>query len=283
MSKFSKMLRSPVTTVVAFALAAVLLLYAGIGTARAAFLARSEYYATQIQMYNIGVSLLENDKIVSYRDYDSSLADGTWDENVPGNLLSEMVAKDDNGNPTEEIVLKKQYEEKLKVRNTGRNAGNGNEGINEFVRVSIYKYWLDKDGKKMTELSPSLINLTLAGQDLYDETIDSYADGAWVKDKNSTTDERVVLYYTSLLYNKSEDGATETPLFADAISIDNMIAKSVTQTTTGNKIVTTYDYDGVQFCLEAHVDAVQEHNAQDAITSAWGRNVSISGTTLSLS
>ena len=47
-------------------------------------------------------------------------------------------------------------------------------------------------------------------------------------------------------------------------------------------ITTAYDYDGLQFCVEASVDAVQEHNAEDAILSAWGRKVSISNGSLSL-
>ena len=34
--------------------------------------------------------------------------------------------------------------------------------------------------------------------------------------------------------------------------------------------------------LEVQVDGVQTHNAEDAIKSAWGRDVSISGTTLGL-
>ena len=33
--------------------------------------------------------------------------------------------------------------------------------------------------------------------------------------------------------------------------------------------------DGVEFVVEVEVDAVQDHNAQDAILSAWGRRVEI--------
>jgi hypothetical protein len=50
----------------------------------------------------------------------------------------------------------------------------------------------------------------------------------------------------------------------------------------GKTITTSYDYDGWQFCIEAAVDAVQDHNAEDAIKSAWGRDVTISGGTLQL-
>ena len=35
-------------------------------------------------------------------------------------------------------------------------------------------------------------------------------------------------------------------------------------------------YDGIVFVLRADVDAVQTHNAEDAIMSAWGVDVSIS-------
>ena len=41
-------------------------------------------------------------------------------------------------------------------------------------------------------------------------------------------------------------------------------------------ITTTYEYDGALFVLEVTVDAVQTHNAKDAIKSAWGVDVNIS-------
>ena len=47
-------------------------------------------------------------------------------------------------------------------------------------------------------------------------------------------------------------------------------------------ITTTFDYDGVKFCVEARVDAVQDHNAEDAIWSAWGRRVQVKDGILSL-
>ena len=37
----------------------------------------------------------------------------------------------------------------------------------------------------------------------------------------------------------------------------------------------TYDYDGASFVVEAEVDAVQTHNAQSAIKSAWGVDVEV--------
>ena len=50
------------------------------------------------------------------------------------------------------------------------------------------------------------------------------------------------------------------------------------------KVITTtsYTYDGIEFCVEAKVDAIQEHNADEAIKSAWGKDVHVRGTTLTL-
>ena len=160
----------------------------------------------------------------------------------------------------------KAYKENLSVTNSGN--------INQYVRVTIYKYWLDQDGNKMTDLSPDLIDLHLVnlGTD-------------WIVDEEAATPERTVLYYNKLLYAEGE-GISETPLFADTLTIDGKIADKVTQKreTDGvyTTITTSYDYDGVQFRIEARVDAVQEHNAADAAKSAWGKDVTVNSGVLSL-
>ena len=62
-----------------------------------------------------------------------------------------------------------------------------------------------------------------------------------------------------------------------------MTQTSVTDENGYTTITTTYDYDGVTFNVEAQVDAVQTHNAEDAIKSAWGVDAQISADgTLSL-
>ena len=53
------------------------------------------------------------------------------------------------------------------------------------------------------------------------------------------------------------------------------VEKHVTSTDAGMVISLDYDFDRVRFVLEAEVDAVQTHNAQDAIKSAWGVDVTI--------
>ncbi len=93
-------------------------------------------------------------------------------------------------------------------------------------------------------------------------------------DKNASTKERTVLYYTGIL--KTDE---VSPPFADNLVIDKEVAKKVTTTETVNgnykTITMTYDYDGVEFVLEIDVDAVQTHNAVDAIGSAWGVDVTV--------
>jgi hypothetical protein len=162
----------------------------------------------------------------------------------------------------EELKLGKSYKEELSVSNTGE--------INEFVRVSIYKYWLDPEGNKTQALDPSVINLNLL------------TGKGWVEDTSARTDERTVLYYTNLL----KVGETTSAL-SDTLIIDDYLATEVTQEKSVDEegytvITTTYLYDDYSFVIEAQVDAVQEHNAAAAVKSAWGKNVTISGSTLSL-
>lgn len=254
MKRIKRFIKSPTATILAFFLAVGLLLFSTIGGARAALTYFSETYASRVQMSNIGVSLLENGEVISKRDYNSR-SDGTWNEST-GTLLTNML---DRG---EEFKVGKKYKEELSVNNSGT--------IDQYVRVSIYKYWLQDEDKQQT-LSPGLIDLNLVN-----------VGSDWLLDETSSTDERTVLYYSRLL----REGET-TALFADSIKVDGIVATKVTETVvkkTGNKktIKTTYDYDGTQFCVEAKVDAVQNHNAEDAIWSAWGRRVNVNNDTLSL-
>ena len=238
MKKLKKMIASPVPTIAAFAVAAGLLLFSSIGGARAALTYFSDDYAANIQLHEIGVTLVENGAPVE------------------GELLKGLLAEG------EELKLGTAYQEQLNVYNSGV--------INEYVRVSIHKYWVDSEGEKIRTLSPELIGLNLVnlGTD-------------WLIDQEASTRERTVLYYNKLLASQSE-----TPLFADKLTIDGSIADRVGETreTSGGytTITVTYEYDGARFCIEAKVDGVQEHNAQDAIWSAWGRRVTIDNGVLSL-
>jgi len=252
--KIKKFITSSAGTMGAFALAVGLLASSSVGGARAALTYYSETYTSRVQMYDIGVTLLENDKEISWRNYDSRKDNGSWLEEK-GVLLENMVPEG------EKFKIGVWYPEELKVMNSGT--------INQYVRVSLYKYWLDENGEKVQTLTPDLIDLELQ------------TDNGWMIDEESSTDERTILYYNRVL----ETGET-SPAFAGRLKIDQSVTAKVTQTTektaNGSKIITTYDYDGVQFCIEATVDAVQEHNVEDAVWSAWGRKVTVNDGILSL-
>ena len=228
---------SPVMTAVLFALAGVMLFGSSIGGASAALTYFSETYRTQVEMYDIGVTLNENGKSVSRRDYRSD-SNGQWEEST-GVLLEDRWSK---RNP---LKLGEAYEEALSVTNSG--------SIDQYVRVSLYKYWI-KDGEKAQDLDPDLIELHLAGQ-----------GNGWIVDTEASTPERTVLYYNRIL------GVNETSAaLTDTLAISSKVSGQAAQ------------YDGAEFRIEAEADAVQTHNAEDAIWSAWGRRVRISNGALRL-
>ena len=230
--------------------AALLLVGSTVGSTRAALTYYSENYSAQMNMQSIGVSLLENDKVVSSRDY---VSNNEWKGASQGTLLTNLLGKDETFTPG------KKYNEAISVKNSGT--------IDTFVRVIITKSWQDKEGKKNTTLSPDLIELNFL------------TDNGWQIAKDQSTTERTVLYYT-----KAVATGDSTPALSDTIRINPSIAKDVTKHVDGYTITYTYKYDGYTFHVDAEVDAVQTHNAKDAIKSAWGVDVNVSDdeTTMSL-
>ena len=207
---------------------ALLLIGSTVGSTRAALTYYSENYSAQIEMQNIGVSLLENGDVVSSQDFTSK----NQQEVKDGELLTGLLGEKE-----------------------------------KFVRVILTKSWQDKEGKKNTTLSPDLIELNFLT-----------ANG-WVVADQQTTDERTVLYYT-----KAVKAGDTTPALSDTLRIDPKIATEVEKTVKDKTITYTYKYNGYTFHIDAEVDAVQTHNAKDAIKSAWGVDVNVSDdeTTMSL-
>ena len=230
----------PVKPALLLGAAGLLLLTSTVGSTRAALTMYSEDYAAQVDMSNIGVALLENGTVVSEQTYGKTTS-------AEGTLLENMLPEGEKFTPG------KPYEERINVKNTG--------DIDTYVRVIITRSWqsdLDGDGEfeKDTKLAPSLIDLQLA------------EDSGWIVDESNTySDERIVLYYTHAVQPEGE-----TKALSDAIRIDPQIAQYVTVNEEGDY---EYIYDGYSFCLEAEVNAVQTHNAADAIKSAWGVDVTV--------
>ena len=256
-----KLLNSPITTVVLFVVAAGMLLFSTVGGARAALTYFSENYVSRVSMMtDIGVTLVQDTENIAWRDY-SSAGDGTWDTNDGAyerdqtdgpyaSLLSDMISEG------ETFRFGREYPLNLAAYNSG--------SIDEFVRMTIYTYWVGADGEKDISLNPDYIKIGMANQ------------GSWLLDEESTTSERRVYYYNTVL----SPGQT-TPYLCDSIMIDSDVIRVVTQTESNGVITTTYDYAGAKFQLKVVVDAVQTHNADDAIWSAWGRRLTYNGSTLS--
>lgn len=220
---------------------ALLLVGSTVGSTRAALTYYSDNYSAQVNMDNIGVTLLENGEGVSYNNYETTGEEGNG---AKGTLLGNLLGKD------EKIVPGKKYAEKLSVQNSGN--------IDTFVRVVLTKSWKDPAGNKNTKLSPDLIQLNVLSQN------------GWVKADVESSPERIVLYYTNVL----AAGET-TPDITDTIRIDNEIAEKVTKVPEGTTVRYVYDYNGYTFNIDAEVNAVQTHNAAEAIKSAWGVDVTV--------
>ena len=231
-------LSKPAVTAVLLVLALALLGGSALGGARAALTIQSNYYNSHVDVYDFGVALeLSNDG-------------NSWTEVSGDNaLLTNLLGSDSK------LKAGKKYTEMLRVVNKPK----GEDPIDEYVRVSVYKYWIDENGTKFPEMNSDWIKLEFL------------TNNGWSIDGDSTTAERTVLYYSPIL----PSGSVSTPFLA-SVTIDRDAVRKVTKTVGSVNGVTTiewtYDYNGKQFCLEVYVDGVQTHNVDAAKTSAWGVN-----------
>ena len=225
--------------------AVALLLFAGIGSARSAYI-ESDKYETQIATKNIDLQINENGDPVG----------------EDGALLKGLLKED------ETLKIGQMYPESLTVTNTG--------DIDQYVRVTVYKYWTDADGKRV-DLEPELIKTVFGEED-------------WIVSESDSTKERTVLYYTKPL----KPGETTSDILTQ-VGLDQSVAKRITQTpeaaepedgdgtadgtaeeeTKYQNDTTTYDYNGVQFGITVDADGIQTHSAEKAIKSSWGVDVTI--------
>ena len=180
----------------------------------------------------------------------------------------------ENGNPVgEDGVLKDlktinvkpgmTYQENISVRNNG-NAP-------EFVRLVVRKYWTE-GGKtvKDLELTPALIELGLSK--------------GWTENGKERTDEMSVYYCKNQLAQNEQSQAIETVrVDGEVLTNPKNITVSEKKGTDKTVYIYTYKYDGYALNIEAEAQAVQTHNAKDAIKSIWGvDNVTASGDSLTV-
>ena len=240
MKKFREFLSKPAVTAVLFALALLLLGSGTVGGARAALNIQSEYYNSEVELNDIGVALIEKQADDSFKVVAGKNA-------LMGETSQIGAAIKADG----KLLPGKTYSEVLAVRNTAE--------INEYVRVSVFKYWQDANGNKIPEMDSKWIKLGFV------------TGNGWTIDTSSTTEERTMLYYGTDI----APGMDTTP-FLSTVTIDDTVLTKVSQSTSVENgvtvIRTTYIYNGNRFCIDVIVDSVQDHNAEQAKISAWGVN-----------
>ncbi len=181
----------------------------------------------------------------------------TYTTELQTSMVSVKLGQDCEIKDDTKLVLGKEYKDSLSAVNDG--------STNEYVRVTIYKYWTNKKGEKCT-VDPDLIGLNLVGiGSVWTEDTAS----ALENNKAGNIEQRTVLYCRNLV-----PAGASIP-FADTLTISDEVAHldKITQVPKeGNKteIITSYDYNGLTYHIDVEVDAVQEHNATAAIKSAWG-------------
>ena len=254
---------------IALLVAAGLLLSVGTFTgARALPNVISDHYNAHFYLNHLQVHLLENGEDVCGG---KNTLDGS--NKITGALATELGYKDDSNLGA--VEPGKIYKEEIAARN--------GKDISQFVRLTVRKYWVETDDKgnvvtttdsagnvvpkKTTKLHPKQIHLMYKGKD-------GFNSDAWFENPNEKTTESSTYYYSSLLA-----GGADTELLFDQLMIDKKVAEREDEpevTKDGNRTIYTYVYmyDGYAFYIEADVQAIQAHNAQEAIESQWCQDIS---------
>ncbi len=171
-------------------------------------------------------------------------------ENVDGKYVSlndktglqfPEIKKDDS------LKIGKKYTEDVKVVNNS----NPDTGYSEYVRVVVRKSWV-KDNAKQTILDPDLIKIEVA-------------DG-WIKAENNDKFSKEMEVY----YRATPLACGEEVPFITSVTIDSEVTSYVTNVGTESAIKNEYTYNGESANIELQADAVQTHNAKDAMYAAWG-------------
>ena len=271
MKKIRAFSRSPMGTTLMFMVAVLLLMTGTIGGVRATpQIFNPDFAYSGVELDQIGITLVErvgekwND--VSWRDYDKDSESFIFDSNSPsgenhnpkmGVILQNMIPAG------EKLKIGYPYPAVLAVKNSGT--------IPEYVRVTVYKYWVVNENGNETRFDAYDAN----GKDVLNKLIELnfLEDNGWVIDHSSDTKERTVLYYRYKVPGATETTETITNPFTSTLRIDNKILDYGEKVYTNeNKTAWTWSWvaDGLEFRIEAEADGVQDHNARAAMKSAWG-------------
>lgn len=158
-----------------------------------------------------------------------------------GEVLKRMI------NEGETVILGNNYLEQMSIKNSG--------DMDQYVRVKITKDWR-KAGEIQIKQDP--------------ETIDFDFGDDWIVDEKNGW-----LYYTKPILM----GETSSP-FVKSLKIKDEIKNVIDYTETKNEenatvITSTRRYHDSDFKIAIEVNAIQSHNAEEAIQETWGGSVKI--------
>ncbi len=236
------------TIVIAISILLVTLTYVTKGKIANCFMPISKAVDTKtsgtVQLMD-GVSLLENGNIVAYKNKDYSSSSET--EELEGELFTYLGT-------SKTMLPGKSYQEEIAVKNSGN--------MDKYIRISIHKFWADKEDKKY-----------IKGSKHYIELIKNNHEN-WILDEKASDGERAVYYYAKPL----AEGEI-TPNVISKIKIAEQARKEVSfnsKTEGENTIITSSrNYQRYRAYIQIIVDTVNKGNAAAAILSAWGREVEI--------
>lgn len=236
-----RILRSPAVTGLLFLMALILLLFGSVGGTRAALNLESSIYESQMNTTSIGVSIREGSETLASNNGP-----------VSGVGVMKLSAGDMAARAGDDVFkIGKTYNLPLSVYNSGN--------IEEYVRVTIYKYWVTPAGT--AEKTGWFSGSGTKDRTLKPELIVLEPDPGWTEDTEARTDERSVFYYSGPLASNS------SVQFLNSVKVDSKIVDEIQIGPDGKEF---YTYDGMGFVLEIQVDAVQTHNGNQARVSSWG-------------
>lgn len=197
---------------------------------------QSKQIETNFGMADTAVAIIENDTELE------------TNEGGVATLSLKNFDKDSDGN----IIVKpgKSYSEKLIAANKSDH--------DQYVRMIIKKYWSGESGKD-SKLTPDMIEIR-TGSD-------------WQKCEKESTEEMEILYYKNKLNARGLSGSAIESIRINEGVLDVVAIETDTEQREGKTIHTyKYAFDGCSMVIEAELQAVQTHNAEEAIVSVWGND-----------
>lgn len=276
MKKIRAFSRSPMGTTLMFMVAVLLLMTGTIGGVRATpQIFNPDFAYGGVELDQIGITLVESVDgewtNVSWRDYDKDSESFVVNSNSSDPKMGVILQNLDNMIPAgEQFKIGYAYPDVLAVKNSGT--------IPEYVRVTIYKYWVAEDPETGEKTRFDVYDSN--GEDILNKLIElNFPEGnGWVRDPDPTTNtaERTVLYYKykvpSATTATDPDDIYTNPFITTVRIKDEILDYGEKVYTNTDKTAWTWSWvaDGLEFRIEAWADGVQDHNARAAMKSAWG-------------